>query len=143
MNVFRVAFTTGFTLQLLTGPIHLIGFFSGPPAPASEEQQILMDLMSSVRQDFGGGFVRSTRDILVGLSLQYSIFTVMVGLTNLLALRRVKAGPFLRALSWLNVIFMGILAVNAWVYFFIPPLALFVLPALAFLAAALSAPTSA
>jgi hypothetical protein len=38
---------------------------------------------------------------------------------------------------------MGILAVNAYVYFFVAPLLLFVLPALAFLVAAVNAPTSA
>ncbi len=131
---------TGLVLQLLTGPIHFIGFFSGPPPPANEDQRQLMELMSSVREDLGGGFVRSMRDILNGLSLQYSIFIVMVGLTNLVAFRQVKEGRFLRSLSWLNAAFMAILAVNAYVNFFIPPLLLFVLPALAFLVAAASAP---
>lgn len=143
MRGFRAAFKTGLVLQLLTGPIHLVGFFSGPPPPSSEDQRLLMDLMSSVKTDLGGGFVRSTRDILVGLSLQYSIFIVMVGLTNGLALRLVEEGRFLRALSWLNFVFMGILAVNAYVHFFIPPLVLFVLPALAFFVAAWIGPPSA
>jgi hypothetical protein len=139
MKVFRAAFMTGLVLQLLTGPIHLAGQLSGPPTPSSEDEKLLMDLMARVEQDFGGGFVRSTLDIVTSLSFQYSIFMVMVGLTNLLALRMVKDMRFLRALSWLNVVFMGILAVNAYVYFFIPPLLLFVLPALAFLVAAITA----
>ncbi len=50
---------------------------------------------------------------------------------------------YLRALCWHNAAFMGILAVNAYAYFFIPPLLLFVLPALAFLIAALAAPRRA
>ena len=139
MSLFRTSFLTGVVLQLLTGPVHLIGHFSGPPPPANEDQKLLMELMSVVKQDFGGGFVRSTEDILLGLSLQYSIFIVMVGFANLLAIRMAKETPYLRALCWLNAAFMGILAVNAFVYFFIPPLLLFVLPALAFLIAALAA----
>lgn len=139
MKAFRAAFMTGLVLQLLTGPIHLVGQLSGPPAPSSEDEKLLMDLMARVKQDFGGGFVRSTMDIVVGLGFQYSIFMVMVGLTNLLALRMVKDGRFLGALSWLNVLFMGILAVNAWLYFFIAPLLLFVLPAIAFFVAAMTA----
>jgi hypothetical protein len=142
MKTFRAAFVTGLVLQLLTGPIHLIGFFSGPEPPASEDQRMLMELMGSVRQDLGGGFVRSTLDILTGLSLQYSIFIIMAGAMNLLALRNVKDARFLRSLSWLNAAFMAILAVNAYVYFFIPPLLLFVLPALAFLVAGWSARSS-
>jgi hypothetical protein len=139
MKVFRAALMTGLVLQLLTGPIHLVGILSGPEAPSSEDERLLMDLMRRVEQDFGAGFVRSTADILTGLSFQYSIFMVMVGLTNLLALRMVKDGRFLRALSWLNVLSMGILAVNAYVYFFIAPLVLFVLPAIAFFVAAMTA----
>jgi hypothetical protein len=134
---------TGLVLQLLTGPIHLVGQLSGPPAPSSEDERLLMDLMQRVEQDFGLGFVRSTLDIVTGLGFQYSIFMVMVGVTNLLALRMVKDGRFLRTLAWVNVLFMGILAVNAGVYFFVAPLLLFVLPALAFLVAAVNAPTSA
>lgn len=139
MKVFRAAFMTGLVLQLLTTPIHLVGQLSGPPAPSSEDEKLLMDLMARVQQDFGGGFVRSTQDIVTGLGFQYGIFMAMAGLTNLLALRRVKDVPFLRALSWLNVVFMGILAVNAYVYFFIAPLLLFVLPAIAFLVATMTA----
>ena len=138
MKAFRAAFMTGLVLQLLTGPIHLVGILSGPPAPSSEDERLLMDLMRRVEQDFGGGFVRSTLDIVTGLSFQYGIFMVMVGLTNLLALRMVKDGRFFRTLSWLNVVFMGILAVNAYVFFFILPLLLFALPAFAFLVAALT-----
>jgi hypothetical protein len=139
MSLFRTSFLTGIVLQLLTGPIHLIGHLSGPSPPASEDQKLLLELMSGVKEDFGGGFVRSTMDIFLGLSLQYSIFVVMVGLANLLAFRMAKETSYLRALCWLNAAFMGILAVNAFVYFFIPPLLLFVLPALAFLIAALAA----
>lgn len=143
MKMFRASFMTGLVLQLLTAPIHIAGQLSGPPAPSSEDERLLMDLMQRVEQDFGLGFVRSTLDIVTGLGFQYSIFMVMVGVTNLLTLRMVKDGRFLRALAWVNVLFMGILAVNAYVYFFIAPLLLFVLPALAFLIAAVNAPTSA
>ncbi|HEY7697206.1 MAG TPA: hypothetical protein VIE88_02265, partial [Vicinamibacteria bacterium] len=122
MKTFRASFMTGLALQLLTGPIHLAGQLSGPPAPASEDEKLLMDLMQRVEQDFGLGFVRSTLDIVTGLGFQYSIFMVMVGVTNLIALRMVKDGRFLRALAWVNVVFMGILAVNAYVYLFIAPL---------------------
>jgi hypothetical protein len=139
MTVFRASFLTGIVLQLLTGPVHRIGHLSGPAPPANEDEKLLMDLMSRVEQDFGGGFVRSTMDIFLGLSLQYSIFIVMVGLANLLAFRMAKEARYLRALCWLNAAFMGILAVNAYLYFFIPPLLLFVLPALAFPIAALAA----
>jgi hypothetical protein len=143
MRVFRAAFLTGIVLQLLTGPIHLVGHFSGPAPPVSEDERLLMELMSRVEQDFGGGFVRSTMDIFLGLSLQYSIFIVMVGLANLLAFRMAKEARYLRALCWLNAAFLAVLAVNAYVYFFIPPLLLFVLPALAFFIAALAAPRPA
>ncbi len=140
MRVFRASFLTGIVLQLLTGPIHLAAQLSGPAPPANEDEKLLLELMSRVEQDFGGGFVRSTQDILLGLGLQYSIFIVMVGLMNLLAYRMAKETRYLRALCWLNVLFMTILSVNAYAHFFIPPLLLFVLPALAFLIAAIAAP---
>jgi hypothetical protein len=139
MSLFRKSFYTGTVLQIVTCPIHLMAHFSGYE-PANEQERQLLGMMESYKQDFGAGFVRSFRDLFTGLSLQYSIFMLMVGAMNWLAVRRAKDASFLRLLSWLNAAFMAVLAVNAYRYFFLPPLLLFALPAIAFLLAAWSAP---
>jgi len=139
MSTFRSSFYAGAVFQLLTCPIHLIGHFS-KPAPSNEKEKLLLDLVANYKFDLGGGFIRSFGDLYSGLSLQFSIFILMVGLINVLAIRQVREARFLRSLCWLNAVFMGFLSVNAFVHFFIPPLTLFVLPFIAFLLAALTAP---
>jgi len=42
MKVFRASFLTGIVLQLLTGPIHLIGHLRRPAPPANEDEKLLM-----------------------------------------------------------------------------------------------------
>ena len=139
LRIFQAAYYTGSILQLLTSPIHLLGHLQ-KPNPANDTERQLLDLLANYKTDFGAGFIRSMGDILSGLSLQYSIFILMIGLINLLALRQQSNARFLRNLSWLNFSFMMICSVNAYVYFFLPPLILFVLPAIAFLVAAITAP---
>ena len=141
MSTFRAAYYTGAVLQMLTSPIHLLGHFQ-KPVPANDQERQLLDLMANYKTDFGAGFIRSMSDILGGLSLQYSIFILMVGLINVLALRQVREGPFVRTLCWVNFVFMGICSVNAYAHFFLPPLTLFVLPCIAFLIAAIATPPS-
>lgn len=142
MSTFRAAYYTGAVLQMLTSPIHLIGHFQ-KPAPTNDQERQLLDLLANYKMDFGAGFVRSMGDLFAGFSFQYSIFILMVGLINVLALRQVREGPFVRTLCWVNFIFMGICSVNAYVYFFLPPLTLFVLPTVAFLIAAVTVPRTA
>lgn len=139
MSTFRAAYYTGSVVQILTSFIHLTAHFQ-KPAPTNDQEKQLLGLMASYKMDFGAGFLRSMGDLVAGFSLQYSIFILMVGLINVLALRQVREGPFVRTLCWVNFIFMGICSVNAYIHFFLPPLTLFVLPTVAFLIAALTAP---
>ncbi len=138
MKTFRSAFYTGAILQIITCPVHLLGHFQ-KKLPANEQERTLLDLLYSYKTDFGAGFVRSLGDIMSGLSLQYSIFTLMIGLISIFAVRQAPGSPFLRTLCWINFAFMALCSVNAYVYFFLPPLMLFVLPATAYLIAALNA----
>ena len=137
MKMFRRAFYTGAIVQIITSPIHLIGHFQNPQ-PRDEQGKLLLHLLATYKIDLGAGFMRSLGDIMNGLSLQYSIFILMVGLINVFAIRQVREGNFIRTLCWLNFAFMAVCSANAFVYFFVPPLSLFVIPTLAFLVAALA-----
>lgn len=137
MKTSRRAFCTGAILQIVTCPIHLLGHFQ-KKVPANDQERTLLDLLDNYKTDFGAGFVRSLGDIMSGLSLQYSIFMLMIGIISLLALRQGQGTPFLRTLCWINFAFMAICSVNAYFYFFLPPLMMFVLPAIAYLMAGLS-----
>ncbi len=70
-------------LQLITSPIHLLGHLQERKS-ASDTERHLLDLLANYKTDFGAGFVRSLGDTFLGLSLQYSIFVLMIGLINLL-----------------------------------------------------------
>ena len=134
-------FYTGTVIQLISVAVHFFGM-SRKHEPAAGQEKMLYDLMHSYTFDLGTGFVRTMSDFLLGFGLVYGVFVLFLGLINLAAIRQADS-PFLRSLCWLNVLCMAIDSAIAFKFFFLPPLLFAVVPFLAFLGAALTAPRQA
>ncbi|HYL86646.1 MAG TPA: hypothetical protein VE263_20645 [Candidatus Angelobacter sp.] len=104
---------------------------------------MLQDLLHNYRFNLGAGFVRSMSDFLTGFGAVYGVFILFFGLINVFAIRQAGGSPFLRTLCWLNVLCMALVAAIAFKFFFLPPLLFSLVPCLAFLGAALTAPRQA
>ena len=142
MRAFRPLFYTGTITQFLTVPVHFLGMSMKRP-PANDKEKILEDLLHNYRFDLGAGFVRSTSDFMMGFGIVYGVFILIFALINLFAIRQAGDSPFLRTLCWLNALCMGLAAAIAFKFFFLPPLLFSLVPCLAFLGAALTAPREA
>ena len=139
MAAFRPMFYTGTIVQLLTVPVHFLGMsMKGPPA--NDQEKMLQDLLHNYRFDLGAGFVRSMSDFMTGFGIVYGVFVLFLGLINVFARRQAADSPFLRTLCWLNVLCMGVITAIAFKFFFLPPLLFSLIPCLAYLGAALTAP---
>lgn len=135
-------FYTGTIVQLVSVVVHFIGTLSNR-APSDGQGKMLDDLMHSYKFDLGAGFVRTMSDFLLGFGLVYGVFVLFLALINLFAIRQAGSPSFLRSLCWLNVLCMAAVAAIAFKFFFLPPLLFAVVPLLAFLGAALTAPREA
>lgn len=135
-------FYTGTVVQLVSVAVHFFGM-SRKHEPASGQEKMLYDLMHTYKFDLGTGFVRTMSDFLTGFGLVYGVFVLFLGLINVFAIRQAGDSCFLRSLCWLNAMCMGTVAALAFKFFFLPPLLFAVVPFLAFLGAALTAPRQA
>ena len=142
MRAFRSMFYTGTVVQLVSVAVHFFGM-SRQHDPAGGQEKMLYDLMHSYRFDLGAGFIRTMSDFLTGFGVVYGVFVLFLGLINVFAIRQAGDSRFLRSLCWLNVLCMAAVAAIAFKFFFLPPLLFAVVPLLAFLGAALTAPRQA
>lgn len=135
-------FYTGTVVQLVSVVVHFIGVLSNR-APADSQGKMLHDLMHSYKIDLGAGFVRTMSDFFLGFGLVYGVFILFFALINLFAIRQAGSPRFLRSLCWLNVLCMAAVSAIAFKFFFLIPLLFSVVPLVAFLGAALTAPREA
>lgn len=135
-------FYTGTVVQLASVVVHFLGMLSNR-APSDDQGKMLDDLMHSYKFNLGAGFVRTMSDFFLGFGLVYGVLILFLGLINLFAIRQAVSPRFLRSLCWLNVLCMAAVAAIAFKFFFLPPLLFAVVPLLAFLVAALTAPREA
>lgn len=142
MRGFRLLFYTGTVIQLLTAPVHLLGTLQ-KRVPANDQEKMLQDLLHNYRFSLGAGFERSLGDFLMGFSLLYSVFILILGLIGFFAIRQAGDSRFLRTLCWLNVLCMALVTGIAFKFFFLFPLLFSLVPFLAFLGAAMTAPREA
>ena len=135
-------FYTGTVVQLVSVAVHFFGM-SRKRVPSGGQEKMLYDLMHNYRFDLGAGFARTMSDFLTGFGLVYGVFILFLGLINVFAIRQTGDSRFLRSLCWLNVLCMATVSAIAFKFFFLPPLLFAVVPLLAFLGAALTAPQQA
>jgi len=137
--VFRALFYTGTVVQLISVPVHFSGMLH-KRAPADDQGKLLSDLLHTYQFNLGPGFVRTLSDFLTGFGVIYGVFILFFGLINVFAIRQAGDSRFLRTLCWLNALCMGVATAIAFKFFFLIPLLFSLVPCIAFLGAALTAP---
>jgi hypothetical protein len=81
---------TAVVFQLLTAAVHSVGLFLSP-APQTDTERQLIELMTKYRMDLGG-FHQTMGNLMTALSSCFSFLYLLGGLTNVFLLRK-KAGP--------------------------------------------------
>ena len=139
MRAFRPFFYTGTAVQLISVAVHFSGMLQ-KRVPANDQEKMLQDLLHNYRFNLGAGFARSLGDFLTGFGVIYGVFVLFFGLINVFAIRQAGDSRFLRTLCWLNALCMATATAIAFKFFFLFPLAFSLVPCVAFLGAALTAP---
>jgi hypothetical protein len=117
----RVLFRAGAGACLVTAGLHLIGHFSGGPAPANETEATLQRLMRTYSFDVMG--VKLTMSNLVdGFSMTYSVYLVLMGLSALVVIGGLpESARIVRRIAMLDALAAFALLAIGWGHFPPPP----------------------
>lgn len=118
----KIFFRIGAWACIATAVIHMAGQLAPRPAPATDTEALLQQLLTTYEKDFGGGFRRTTADFLNGFSISFSVFLAWVGVLALLAVRRQHADArYMRKVTWACTLFSGAMLIVSILCFFLPP----------------------
>ena len=118
----KICFSIGAWACIATAVIHAAGQFAPRPAPATDTEALLQQLLTGYEKDWGAGFHRTTADFLNGFSISFSVFLAWVGVLALLAVRRHAAdGRSMRSVTWACTLFSGAMLIVSILCFFLPP----------------------
>jgi len=107
----------------LTALIHATSLFLQPTAQNETERQ-LFDLMSSYKQDFGGGFKRSTNELVTALSACFSLVCLLGGLSLAFLARKQADVRIMKGVVGIHALVFGICFAVMAVFTFLPPIVL-------------------
>ncbi len=117
----RISFKFGAWLFLVTAAAHLAGHLSGSGKPADATEAELLRLMTTYTREMGHG-LRSMWDLFAGFSLCFATLLALVGLLDLIVVRRHHAdGAFMRQVTLANALGAVLLLALSVAYFFPPP----------------------
>lgn len=116
----RVWMKIGAVVLFLTAAAHLAGHLAGAPEPANDQERQLLDLMQNYKMDLGG-MERSTKEILDGFSLSYSVFLFFAGLGTFVVVRS-RDDAAVQTAAILLAGLTGVQLALAVAYFIIPPI---------------------
>jgi hypothetical protein len=117
----RRVFTSAAILMLLMAAGHTAGFLAA--APSNPAEQKLFADMEAMRNPLGLGMSPSLMDIYFGLAFTLGVALAGLGVMNLvLAAIPETPGRVLRAVGWVNALWVAALVMLSWVYRIPPPL---------------------
>jgi len=114
---------TAVVFQLITAAVHAMSLFIAPVAQNETERQ-LIELMSTYRQDLGGGFQPSTRDIMIALSSCFTLMCALGGFINAFLLKKKASVEILTGVVGINVLIFGVCFAVMLTFTFLPPIVL-------------------
>ena len=114
---------TAVVFQLITAAVHAMSLFIAPVAQNETERQ-LIELMSTYRQDLGGGFQPSTRDIMIALSSCFTLVCALGGVINAFLLKKKASVEILTGVVGINVLIFGVCFAVMLTFTFLPPIVL-------------------
>lgn len=117
----RLLFRIGCYTLLVTALVHLVGFLSGPQAPANDTERTLISLMTAYEFDVMGTKVTMMR-LFEGFSLSYSVFLAWTGAVGLMAVARAQEGSSLGpGLARIHLLGSLAMLVVSFAYWFMAP----------------------
>lgn len=122
------------SFQFLTALFHALSLFV-TPVPQNETERQLLDLMTNYQRDFGGGFHRTTKNLVTALSACFTLLCLLGGLTNTHLLKKQVAADILTGQLKIQLVVFGACFVLMAVFTFLPPIILTGLIVLTLLAA--------
>jgi len=107
--------------QLLTAVIHSISFFITPVGTNPTETQ-LINLISTYKMDMGNGIFRTYSEIVVSLSICFTLICLFGGLLNWFLKRNQITSKVWKGVLLIECIVFGILFLVVLLYAFVPPM---------------------
>jgi uncharacterized iron-regulated membrane protein len=117
INFFKIASY----LLFFTALVHFLSFFF-EPKPVNMDEKLLFDLVRDYHRDLGQGFLRTTNDLMTGLSACFSLLCLMGGLINIFIIRKKIDIELLKGILNIELVIFGMLFVLMMVYTFLPPI---------------------
>jgi hypothetical protein len=131
---YKTIFKTGSWALILTAAIHSLSLINEHPAANDTERQLL-DLMNNYKMDLGAGFQRSMDNLMTFFSLSMSVFTLAIGILNLLLTRFFDNRALAGKLIGFNALLWTFYLIPLYLLTFLPPLVCYAVAALLFLTA--------
>ena len=117
----RRVFTLAAVLMVLMAAAHTAGFLVAAPMTPLEVK--LFADMEAMRNPLGLGMSPSFLEIYFGLAFTLSVAMAGLGVMNLvLAAIPETPGRVLRAVAWVNALWVGTFVILSWIYRIPPPL---------------------
>ena len=108
---------------LLTGAVHSIGLFISP-TPQNETERQMLALMTSHKQDMGGGFHRTMWNLFTALSSCFTFLCVLGGLTIAYVLKKKAPPEILKGIVVIHLLVFVPCFIVMVVFTFLPPIVL-------------------
>ena len=114
---------TAVVFLLLTGAIHAISLFISP-TPQNETERQLLALMTSYKQDMGGGFHPTMWNLFTALSSCFTFLCVLGGLTIAYLLKKKATPEILKGIVGIHLLVFAVCFIVMAVFTFLPPIVL-------------------
>lgn len=139
-NKSKLFYKLGSYVLILFGVVHTAAFFTDPAKLLTDEESQKVWQLINKHQFNLDGMSFTIRSLMLGFNWYLEIFTLGLGVLNLLIARQLaeQVSP-LRLMTVANVVIVGSLVVVTAIYFYLPPLVLFGLSWLFFLVSLLTA----
>ncbi|MGH7598197.1 MAG: LIC_13387 family protein [bacterium] len=139
-NKSKLFYKLGSYVLLLFGAVHTVAFFTDPAKLLTDEESKKVWQLIDTHQFNIEGMVFTIRSLMLGFNWYLEVFTLGLGVLNLLIARQLaEQVSSLRLMAVANVVIVGLLVVVTAIYFHLPPLVLFGFSWLFFLASLLTA----
>jgi len=139
-NKSKLFYKLGSYVLILFAAVHTAAFFTDPAKLLTDEESKKVWQLIDKHQFNLEGVSFTIRSLMLGFNWYLEIFTLGLGVLNLLIARQLaeQVSP-LRLMAVANVVIVGSLVVVTAIYFYLPPLVLFGLSWLFFLVSLLTA----
>ncbi len=139
-NKSKLFYKLGSYVLIFFGVVHTAAFFTDPAKLLTDEESKKVWQLINTHQFNLEGMSFTIRSLMLGFNWYLEIFTLGLGVLNLLIARQLaEQVSSLRLMAVANIVIVGSLVVVTAIYFYLPPLVLFGLSWLFFLASLLTA----